>query len=180
MVRGGGGDETGQADGPVRRSVWIDVAFLVVVLGVIIAAAFFRSASRTNRGAPAEAGPAWTTGPEARRAPLAYAVPGVRADVKQDLRDLATAQEVFFSDSLHYSADVPLLEARLRLNLRSGSLIRIVWASETGWAAIAEGGRLGNASCVTWVGPVPDSLRPRTRLQHRESQEAVPRCDGDP
>lgn len=179
MKIGSGDAETPEGTGR-RRSVQTDAVLLALVVGVIIAAAFFRSADRTDRGAPAEAGPAWTAGPEARRSPVPYAVPGVREDVKNDLRELATAQEVFFSDSLHYTADVALLEARLRLNLKAGSLIRIVWASETGWAAIAEGGRLGNASCVNWVGPVPESLRPRTRLQHRESQEGAPRCDGDP
>ena len=179
-MRDGSGDATGQADSPVRRSAWIDVAFLAVVIGVIVAAGFFRSASRTDRGAPAEAGPAWTTGPEASRSPLPFAVPGVRADVKTDLRNLVTAEEMFFSDSVHYTADLSSLEISGRLSLTSGARIRIVWATQAGWAAVAEGGRLGGASCVVRIGPVPDSLRPRTRLQQREGDEGAPRCDGDP
>ena len=180
MVRDGGGDATGQDNNPVRRSVWVDVAFLVVVLGVIIAAALFRGASRTNRGAPAEAGPAWTTGPDARRSPLPFAIPGVRDAVKGDLRNLVTAEEVFFSDSVRYTADLSSLEILGRLSLTSGARIRVVWATQAGWAAVAEGGRLGSASCVVRIGPVPDSLRPRTRLQQREGEEGAPRCDGDP
>jgi hypothetical protein len=180
MVRDGGGDATGQANGPVRRSVWIDVAFLIVVLGVIIAAAFFRSANRTDRGAPAEAGPAWTAGPAAKRNPWPFAIPGVRDAVKRDLRSLVTAQEMFFADSIHYATDVASLETWARLSLTSGAKIQIVWASQAGWAAVADGGRLGNASCVVRIGPVPDSLRPRTKLQQREGQEGEPRCDGDP
>jgi hypothetical protein len=178
-VKPGGDPET--PDGSRRqRSVRTDAAFLALVVGVIIAAAFFRSASRTDRGAPAEAGPAWTTGPEAKRSPLPFAIPGVRRDVKSDLRNLATVQEAFFADSIHYSADVSTLEISNGLSLTSGARIRIVWATETGWAAVAEGGRLGNATCVVRIGPVPDSLRPRTRLQQREGQEGEPRCDGDP
>jgi hypothetical protein len=154
--------------------------FLVVVVGVIAAAAFFRSASRTDRGAPVEAGPAWTTGPEGKKSPLPFAVPGVRDAVKADLRNLVVTQEAFFSDSTRYSADVSTLETFSRLRLTSGARMRIVWATEAGWAAIAEGGPLGAASCVVRIGPVPDSLRPRTRLQQREGEEGAPRCDGDP
>jgi hypothetical protein len=180
MVRDDGGDARGQADGPVRRSVWIDVAFLIVVLGVIIAAAFFRTASRTNRGAPVEAGPAWTAGTEAKRNPWPFAIPGVRDAVKRDLRNLVTAQEMFFADSIHYSTDISSLETWARLSLTSGAKVRIVWATQAGWAAVADGGRLGSASCVVRIGAVPDSLRPRTRVQQREGQEGEPRCDGDP
>jgi hypothetical protein len=179
-VQTGSGDATGRPDSPVRRSVWIDAAFLAVVVGVIIAAAFFRSASRTDRGAPAEAGPGWTTGPEARRSPLPFAIPGARDGVKADLRNLVIAEEVFFSDSVHYTADLSSLETSGRLSLTSGARIRIVWATQAGWAAVAEGGPLGGASCVVRIGPVPDSLRPRTRLQQREGQEGAPQCDGDP
>ena len=179
-MRDGGGDETGQPNSPVKRSVWIDVAFLVVVLGVIIAAAFFRGASKTDRGAPAEAGPAWTAGPEAKRNPLPFAIPGVRDAVKRDLRNMVSAQEMFFADSIHYATDISSLETWARLSLTSGAKIRIVWATEAGWAAVADGGRLGSASCVVRIGAVPDSLRPRTRVQQREGQEGEPRCDGDP
>jgi hypothetical protein len=154
--------------------------FLAVVVGVIIAAAFFRSASRADRGAPAEAGPAWTAGPQASRNPLPFAIPGVRDAVKADLRNLVVAEEVFFSDSVRYTADLSSLEILGRLSLTSGAKIRIVWATQAGWAAVAEGGRLGSASCVIRIGAVPDSLRPHTRVQQREGEEGAPRCDGDP
>ena len=180
MVRDGGGDAAGQPNSAAKRSVWIDVAFLVVVLGVIFAAVLLRGASRTDRGAPAQAGPGWAAAPEAKRNPWPFAIPGVRDAVKRDLRSLVTAQEMFFADSIHYATDVASLETWARLSLTSGAKVRIVWASQAGWAAVADGGRLGSASCVVRIGAVPDSLRPRTRVQQREGQEGQPRCDGDP
>jgi hypothetical protein len=174
------GDPTPSSDGLLKRSSLTDVVFLVVVIGVIIAAILFRRTHRTERTAPAKTDAAAATVPQGRSGAIPFAIPGARDDVKRDLRNLVTAQEWVFADSIHYVDDISLLTRERGLILTSGATIRIVWADAMGWAATAESVRLGGGSCVIRLGPVPDSLRPRTKVQHREGEEAMPRCDGDP
>jgi hypothetical protein len=156
------------------------VVLLVVVIGVIVAAILFRRTHRTDRAAPAKTDAAAATVPQGRSGATPFAIPGARDDVKRDLRNLVTAQEWVFADSMHYVDDVSLLTRERGLILTSGATIRIVWADGVSWAATAESARLGGGSCVIRLGTVPDSLRPRTKIQHREGEEAIPRCDGDP
>jgi len=179
-MKDGGGDPTQPSGGLLQRSSLTDVVFLVVVIGVIIAAILFRGTHRTDRARPAKTGAAAATVPESRPGGIPFAIPGARDDVKRDLRNLVTAQEWVFADSIHYVDDVFLLTRERGLILTSGATIRIVWADAMSWAATAESVRLGGGSCVIRLGPVPDSLRPRTKVQHREGEEAIPRCDGDP
>jgi hypothetical protein len=179
-MKPGSADPTQSPDGLLQRSSLTDVVFLVVVIGVIIAAILFRRTHSTERAAPAKTNAAAATVPQGRSGAIPFAIPGARDDVKRDLRNLVTAQEWVFADSIHYVDDVFLLTRERGLILTSGATIRIVWAGEAGWAATAESVRLGGGSCVIRLGTVPDSLRPRTKIQHREGEDAMPRCDGDP
>jgi hypothetical protein len=179
-MKPGNGDPPQSSDGLLQRSSLTDVVFLVVVIGVIIAAILFRRTHRTERATPARTDAAAATVPQGRSGAIPFAVPVARDDVKRDLRNLVTAQEWVFADSIHYVDDISLLTRERGLILTSGATIRIVWADAMGWAATAESVRLGGGSCVIRLGPVPDSLRPRTKVQHREGEEAMPRCDGDP
>jgi hypothetical protein len=159
------------------RSTRIDLVFLAVVAAVIAAAVLFRGSVLKER-------PASTTNSRAAAALVqpelpVLSAPGARDDVKHDLRNIVTLQEVFFVDSNRYADDVSVLAASRGLSVTSGARFRIT-TSPSGWAAVAEGGRLGNATCVVWVGGVPDSIRPRTRIQHRVGLEAQQVCDGDP
>ena len=179
-MKPGSGDPTQSSDGLLQRSSSTDVILLVVVVGVIIAAVLFRRTHSTERSAPANTDAAAAAVPQGRPGAIPFAIPGARDDVKRDLRNLVTAQEWVFADSIHYVDDIAVLTRERGLILTSGATIRIVWADAMGWAATAESVRLGGGSCVIRLGPVPDSLRPRTKVQHREGEEAVPRCDGDP
>lgn len=160
------------------RSRRIDLMFLALVVILIVGAVLFRGAPRTERGPPTPAGPSPAAPGRAGAAP--FAVPGARDAVKRDLRNLATAQEMFFSDSARYAKDVSELQLMRGLALTSGAHVRITWGSPAGWAAVADGWQLGGSTCVVRIGAVPDSVRPRTKLQNREGLEAEPRCDGDP
>jgi hypothetical protein len=179
-MKPGSGDPTQSSDGLLQRSSLTDVVFLVVVISVIIAAILFRRTHRTEHAAPAKTDAAAATVPEGRRGGIPFAIPGARDDVKRDLRNLVTVQEAVFADSIRYVDDISLLTRERGLILASGATIRIVWADGVGWAATAESARLGSGSCVIRLGTVPDSLRPRTKIQHREGEDAIPRCDGDP
>src|ERR1700694_5008314 len=156
-------DPTRPDDDPLRRSAWTDVAFLIVVIGVIVAAVLFRGSHDTERGTPPATGAAAATVPEGRAGAIPFAFPGARDAVKRDLRNLVTAPEGFFADSSHYAQAISRLTADRNLNLTSGATIRIVWAAEAGWAATAQAVQLGGGSCVIRIGPVPESLRALTR-----------------
>lgn len=161
------------------RSRRKDVALFAVVVVVIVMAMLFRSWHTTERGPRAPSGARGSGGPRPSGSSF-FAVPGANNGVKTDLRNIAVLQEVFFADSIHYASDLAQLTLTRPLRLTSGANIRILWGSAAGWAAVAEGGPLVGGSCVVRIGAVPDSLRPRTKLQHREGAEAEPRCDGDP
>lgn len=171
----GGGEGARPAGGARSRSAWTDVALVAVVIGIIVAATVLRGGRRTGEGASVENGPASATRPEGR----AGATPGGRDEVKRDLHNLATAEEAVFADSIRYVDDLSLLTRERGLILTSGATIRIVYAGGSGWAATAEGARLGGGSCVVRIGAVPGSVRPRTRMERREGEEAEVRCDGD-
>jgi len=134
-MKDGGGDPTQSSDGLLQRSSLTDVIFLVVVIGVIVAAILFRGTHRTERATPAKTGAAAATVPEGRPGGIPFAIPGARDDVKRDLRNLVTAQEWVFADSIHYVDDVSLLTRERGLILTSGATIRIVWADAMSWAA---------------------------------------------
>lgn len=162
------------ADAPVNRT---DIVLLAVVAVVIVGALLLRQSDGTERaktGVLRQAPQATESSPAA---PF-FVPPGAKDEVKRDLRQLVSLQEMFFVDSAHYANDVSLLgEGR---PWRPASRIRIVWADRRGWAATATGNWLGAATCVIRLGIVPDSVRPRTHLQQREGPEALPLCDGDP
>jgi hypothetical protein len=75
-----------------------------------------------------------------------------RAMVTSDLRNLAVAQDVFFSDSLRYAS-----RAELGTLFSASSLdsITIVAADKSGWRAIGRHPHLVGQECGIWVGVRP-------------------------
>jgi hypothetical protein len=162
--------------GPLSKSAWNDVALLAIVVGVIIAALLFRGARKTERGAPPTRPPP-AGSQQAQGGTFALALPGARDDAKKALRNVVISQEMFYAESARYADDLSKLRG---LSVSSGTTIRIVSATSAGWAATAESPMLVGGSCVIRIGAVPDSLQPKTKIQHRDGREGEPRCDGDP
>jgi len=75
-----------------------------------------------------------------------------RAMVESDLRNLVTAQEAFFSDSLRYASRADLGNLYSPTSLDS---ITIVAADRSGWQALASHPYLLNQACGVWVGVRP-------------------------
>ncbi len=86
-----------------------------------------------------------------------------RALVRSDLRDLVSAQELFFADSLRYATTLAALQFRGTQRVE----IEIVFASAEGFRAVARHPRSAEV-CEVWVGAVPER-RPG-------STETVPIC----
>lgn len=168
-------DVHNRADPPVNRA---DIVLLAIVGAVIVGALFFRQSDGTERTAAVPAAVA----PKTRRQPSAprYFIPqAAKEDVKRDLRQVVSLQEMFFVDSTHYAKDMSQLNGGRPLSPTSKTRITIIWADARGWAATATSDWLGGANCVVWMGTVPDSVRPRTHLQQREFRGREPACDGD-
>jgi hypothetical protein len=75
-----------------------------------------------------------------------------RAMVTSDLRNLAVAQDVFFSDSLRYASRAELGALFSATSLDS---ITIVAADKSGWRAIGRHPYLVGQECGIWVGVRP-------------------------
>ncbi len=75
-----------------------------------------------------------------------------RAMVESDLRNLVTAQEAFFSDSLRYASRADLGNLYSPTSLDS---IMIVAADKSGWHALGRHPYLVNQECGVWVGVRP-------------------------
>jgi Tfp pilus assembly protein PilE len=71
------------------------------------------------------------------------------ASMKADLRNLITAQEVYFADNVTYSHTI----ARLNYSVSAGNQIVIIEASGTGWSATAASSGTSR-TCGIFVGNV--------------------------
>lgn len=162
-------------DPPINRA---DIALLGIVAIVIVGALFFRQSDGTERAVAAPSTVAPKTGRQPR-GPRFFIPQGAKEDVKRDLRQVVTLEEMFFVDSEHYAKDVSQLNGGRTWNPTSKTKITILWADRRGWAATATSDWLGGATCVVWIGTVPDSVRPRTHRQQREVRGGEPACDGD-
>lgn len=98
------------------------------------------------------------------------------AAARSDLRNLITAQEVYFADHGRYAPHLDSLKA-FYLPSR-GSSMRLTVARNAGFAAMVTRERL-SGSCIIWVG-LPESDRPRTSRDGLVSREAEPVCDPQP
>jgi ABC-type Fe3+ transport system permease subunit len=90
-----------------------------------------------------------------------------RATMKSDLRNLVTAQEGYFQDSLRYAGSA----ASLALVVTEGVTVEVGFASAEGFHAVARHASEPRYTCEIWVGAVPDR-RPDT-------VEGVPSCHAD-
>lgn len=90
-----------------------------------------------------------------------------RATMKSDLRNLVTAQEGYFQDSLRYAGSA----ASLALVVTEGVTVEVAFASAEGFRAVARHASEPRYTCEIWVGAVPDR-RPDT-------VEGIPSCHAD-
>ena len=98
--------------------------------------------------------------------------------MRSDLRNLITAQELYLTGNQKFANDVELLPT---FHPMMGAHIDIVAAQSNGWAAVETlpvGAGMGR-SCVIWVGSIDKSDRPSTESERKTFPEAEVACDGD-
>lgn len=98
--------------------------------------------------------------------------------MRSDLRNLITAQELFQSGNQKFADKVGLLPT---FHPTMGAHVDIVSSESNGWAAVETlpvGAGIGR-SCVVWVGSIDKSDRPSTESERKTFPEAEVACDGD-
>lgn len=75
-----------------------------------------------------------------------------KAAVKSDLRNLATAQEAYFADSLRYGFNRDLGES---FRAQTGDSVVVQFASDKGYRAIGWHSQLPDTRCGIWAGVAP-------------------------
>lgn len=76
-----------------------------------------------------------------------------KVTLRQDLRNVATQQEVYFNQNLTYAGDVADLTD---FHASPSVTIRIIWSDKTGWAAVGEHASLPTGqNCGLFYGPAP-------------------------
>jgi len=98
--------------------------------------------------------------------------------MRSDLRNLLTAQELYQTGNQKFANDIELLPT---FHPMMGAHIDIVASQSNGWAAVETlpvGAGVGR-SCVIWVGPIDRSDRPSTQSERKTFPEAEVACDGD-
>jgi len=93
--------------------------------------------------------------------------------LKDDLRRLVSANEIYHAKNGHYSSSTGALPG---YHPTKNDAVKILSASATGWAGEATAPGLPGKSCVIYVGTV--NPIPRTEAEHRSPPEAVVACDG--
>ncbi|HWG54199.1 MAG TPA: M56 family metallopeptidase [Gemmatimonadaceae bacterium] len=96
--------------------------------------------------------------------------------MKTALRKLIVAQEQYFADHGQYAPDV----ARMTQYATSAGLhIRFTWSSGYAYVATATDDGSPGATCVVYIGWIPASAWPATRVEHQTGDEGAPACEGD-
>lgn len=98
--------------------------------------------------------------------------------MRSDLRNLLTAQELYQTGNQKFANDVQLLPT---FHPMMGAHIDIVASDANGWAAVETlpvGAGIGR-SCVIWVGSIDKTDRPSTESERKTFPEAEVACDGD-
>lgn len=75
-----------------------------------------------------------------------------RAVMSSDLRNLVTTQEAYFADNITYAVSLDALGDYFATS--GGVTVRILAASATGWAGVAEHEQVPGAKCGIYVGAV--------------------------
>lgn len=181
----------GNAEGTPARHIdlaLIAVACLILVGAHVFGAGWTRSPSPVlvERDAAARSGPP-NTRSAGQRPEIPDAVskaqsllPGMRdaESVKGDLRNVVIVQEAYFSQHSTYATSLEqLLDAGLAL--RSGATVRILHASQNGWAAEAVRDGSDTDSCIVHIGQQAGDASPATRRDGRTADQGIPACDGD-
>jgi hypothetical protein len=98
--------------------------------------------------------------------------------MRSDLRNLITAQELYETGNKTFANDIQLLPT---FHPMMGAHVDIVSSQSNGWAAVETmpvGAGIGR-SCVIWVGSIDKSDRPSTESERKTFPEAEVACDGD-
>jgi hypothetical protein len=98
--------------------------------------------------------------------------------MRSDLRNLITAQELYQTGNHAFAGDIDQLPT---FHPMIGAHVDIVSAGPDGWAAVEKlptGAGIGR-SCVIWIGAIASSDRPSTEAEHKTFPEAEVACDGD-
>jgi hypothetical protein len=98
--------------------------------------------------------------------------------MRSDLRNLITAQELYQTGNQKFANDIEQLPT---FHPMMGAHIDIVAAQANGWAAVETlpvGAGVGR-SCVIWVGSIDKTDRPSTESERKTFPEAEVACDGD-
>lgn len=99
-------------------------------------------------------------------------------EMRSDLRNLITAQELYQTGNQKFASNIELLPT---VHPMMGAHIDIVSAQSNGWAAVETlpvGAGVGR-SCVVWVGSIDKTDRPSTESERKTFPEAEVACDGD-
>jgi hypothetical protein len=91
--------------------------------------------------------------------------------MKDDLRRLVSANEVYRARNGHYATSIGALQG---YHASTGVVVSIQKASSTGWAADATSQSLPGKSCVVFIGAMAS---PSTLADKRSGSEAVVACD---
>jgi hypothetical protein len=97
-----------------------------------------------------------------------------------DLRNLSTAQEVYFADHARYGTllGAPGDTSRVQMDPSPGVSVTLTYSTRTSWTARAVHDWLPGRSCVIAVGAIPPSRVIRTSKDGRvPTQEAQATCD---
>lgn len=125
-------------------------------------------------GNPADFGPRF--GSEAGRKAL--------LQMQTGLRQLATAEERYFSDHGTYTTDLAALGLYTKGHYAADrEWVQVIFAGGRGWTGMATHRSIPGKSCVIYVGygdELPGGL-PATHADHRTPRdEGAPRCDDAP
>jgi len=95
--------------------------------------------------------------------------------VRSDLRNLISAQEMYFGDSGRYAKDLSVLDYRAS----TGTVIAELQATSTAWRAVGRHAKWPGKSCVVWDGELVPDERPATEQDRRTYPPADVACDDD-
>lgn len=101
----------------------------------------------------------------------------IRTRLKNDLRNLVTAQESYYAS---HSAYADIL-GNLAFRPSNGSEVSLVATQNNAWAAVASDPSWPGKSCVIFIN-LAEKYRPKTLQEKRSGEtndEGRPLCDGD-
>jgi hypothetical protein len=122
-------------------------------------------------------------------APVNAAAEEALKQMRDRLRALLAAQELYYSDNGTYTTNMlvlgrhdPVLSPANAIKRRDSVSVQVIFAGGRGWTGVASHWGLRGRSCVVYVG-YPEELPklPITRADRRTpTEEGVPTCDAAP